>query len=76
MSISRTIARPLLASTFFIGATNALKHSDAMAQKAESVTDKLVPVLQKAVPALMPRRLMRTSPMAWIVVRCRAYPMG
>ena len=41
MSISRTIARPLLASTFFIGATNALKHSDAMAHKAESVTDKL-----------------------------------
>ncbi|MEC9052971.1 MAG: DoxX family membrane protein [Actinomycetota bacterium] len=63
MSISRTIARPLLASTFFIGATNALKHSDAMAQKAESVTDKLVPVLQKAVPALPqdPQTLVRIN---------------
>jgi putative oxidoreductase len=52
MSISRTIARPLLASTFFIGATQALKHSDVMAQRAETVTDRLVPLMRKAVPGL------------------------
>ena len=52
MSISRTIARPLLASTFLIGATHALKHSDVMAQRAETVTDRLVPLVRKAVPGL------------------------
>ena len=63
MSISRTIARPLLASTFFIGATAALKNSQAMAEKAEPVTDRVTPLLRKTVPALPqdPQTLVRLN---------------
>ena len=52
MSLSRTIARPMLASVFFVGATNALKHSGAMAEKAKPVTDRVGPIVRKAVPVL------------------------
>lgn len=51
MTISRLIARPLLSSVFFVGAVTALRNADASATKAASVTDKLVPMMQKAVPA-------------------------
>lgn len=50
MAISRMLARPLLASTFFVGATNALRNADAMAVKARTVTDKVVPLVQRAAP--------------------------
>ena len=52
MTISRTIARPLLASMFVVGAVNAIKNSEGHAIKAKPVTDKLVPLLEKAVPQL------------------------
>ena len=52
MSLSRRIARPMLASVFFVGATNALRNSSALAPKAEPVTDKVAPVARKAVPGL------------------------
>lgn len=50
MALSRMLARPLLASTFFLGATNALRNADAMAVKARKVTDKVVPMAQRAAP--------------------------
>ncbi len=52
MTVTRRIARPLLASGFVIGAITALKSPGPTAQKAKPVTDKLVPLLQKAVPQL------------------------
>ncbi len=52
MTVTRLIARPLLASGFVIGAIAALKSPGPTAQKAKPVTDKLVPLLQKAVPQL------------------------
>lgn len=52
MSLSRTIARPMLASVFFVGAANALENSGALAAKAQPVTDRLGPIVRKAVPAL------------------------
>ncbi len=48
MSPIRLVARPLLASTFAVGAYSALKNADALASKAKPVTDKIVPQLQKA----------------------------
>jgi uncharacterized membrane protein YphA (DoxX/SURF4 family) len=48
MSLSRTIARPMLSSIFFVGAVNALKSSSGHAEKADPVTSRLVPLLQKA----------------------------
>lgn len=52
MSLSRTIARPMLASVMLLGAANALKNSSALAPKAQPVTDKVAPLAQKAVPVL------------------------
>ncbi|RYE76168.1 MAG: DoxX family protein, partial [Myxococcales bacterium] len=51
MTISRTIARPMLSSIFFVGAVSALKNSDKLAGKARKVTDKVVPTLKsRGVP--------------------------
>ncbi|MEV7431216.1 DoxX family membrane protein [Nocardioides sp. NPDC092400] len=50
MSLSRLVARPMLASVFVVGAVNALKNSGALAAKAEPVTDTLVGTIKKAVP--------------------------
>ena len=52
MSLSRTIARPMLASVFLVGATNALKNSGALAAKAQPVTDRVGPIARKALPVL------------------------
>jgi putative oxidoreductase len=48
MSLSRMVARPMLASIFVVGATTALKNSSGTAGKADPVTSRLVPLLQKA----------------------------
>ena len=48
MTVSRLIARPMLASIFVVGAATALKNASASAAKAAPVTDKVVPWAQKA----------------------------
>lgn len=48
MSLSRTIARPMLASIFLVGAATALKNTSGTAAKADPVTSRLVPLAQKA----------------------------
>jgi len=48
MTVSRLIARPMLASIFIVGAATALKNSSVPASKAAPITDKLVPLAQKA----------------------------
>lgn len=50
MTLSRLLARPMLASIFVVGGVNALRNAPALASKAQPVTDKLVPAAQKAVP--------------------------
>lgn len=40
----------MLASMFIVGAINALKKTDATAQRAKPVIDKLVPLVQKVAP--------------------------
>jgi putative oxidoreductase len=52
MAISRLIARPMLASMFLVGGFNAVKNPDKLAPRAQPITDRLVPLLQKAVPQL------------------------
>ena len=54
MTVSRMIARPMLASIFVVGPVAALRNPSPAADKAEPVTSRLVPVLRKAgvpVPA-------------------------
>lgn len=48
MTVSRLIARPMLASIFVVGAATALKNTTGTAAKADPVTSRLVPLLQKA----------------------------
>ena len=52
MTVTRLLARPLLASTFAVGAVNALKNAPALAEKAKPVTDRIVPAIEKAAPQL------------------------
>ena len=42
----------MLASMFLVGGFNAVKNPDKMAPRAQTVTDRLVPLLQKVVPQL------------------------
>ena len=50
MTVSRILARPLLASIFVVGGINALKNADTYAAKARKVTDKVVPLARRAAP--------------------------
>jgi putative oxidoreductase len=50
MSVSRLIARPMLASMFLVGGVNALRNADELAARAKPVTDRLLPMLTKAAP--------------------------
>ena len=52
MALSRVIARPMLASMFLVGGFSAVRNPDKMAPRAQTITDRLVPLLQKAVPQL------------------------
>ena len=52
MTAIRLIARPMLASVFFVGAASALKNAPKLATKASRVTDKVVPLAQRAVPGV------------------------
>ncbi|SDT12794.1 Uncharacterized membrane protein YphA, DoxX/SURF4 family [Nocardioides scoriae] len=52
MTVIRLIARPLLASTFAVGAVAALKNAPALAEKSKPVIDRIVPAIDKAAPQL------------------------
>src|SRR3954447_12882053 len=52
MSPIRLIARPMLASMFVVGGINSLKNTDALADRAEPVTEKLEPVVEQATSSL------------------------
>ena len=48
MTVTRLIARPLLASTFLVGGANALKNAPELAAKAKPVIDRFRPMVEKA----------------------------
>jgi putative oxidoreductase len=50
MTVSRMIARPMLASMFIVGGVNALRNAPDYAIKAKEVTDRLVPLAKRALP--------------------------
>lgn len=50
MTVTRLLARPMLASMFVVGGVNALKNSETAAARAKPVTDTLVPLAQKVAP--------------------------
>lgn len=59
MTLLRTVARPLLASMFVYGGVNALRNADAMAPKAQPVSDLLQPLAPQA--PLGPANLVRLN---------------
>ncbi|WP_309647569.1 DoxX family protein [Nocardioides sp.] len=71
MTVSRLIARPMLASIFVVGGVAALRNAPALASKAAPVTDKIVPAAKKAAPSLPltedPATLVRINAVAQIV---------
>ncbi len=50
MTVTRLLARPMLASMFVVGGVHALRNAPALATAAKPVTDKLRPTLDKALP--------------------------
>jgi putative oxidoreductase len=52
MTVSRLIARPMLASMFLVGGFNAVRNADKLAVKAAPVADRVVPLVKRAVPSL------------------------
>lgn len=48
MSLSRLVARPMLASIFLVGASAALKNAELNASRAKPVLDKVVPTIKRA----------------------------
>jgi uncharacterized membrane protein YphA (DoxX/SURF4 family) len=50
MTVTRLLARPMLASMFVVGGLNALKNADALATRAQPVADKVVPLVQRLAP--------------------------
>lgn len=52
MTVIRLVARPMLASVFFVGAASALKNAPSLAAKASRVTDKVVPLAQRVAPSV------------------------
>lgn len=51
MTVTRLIARPMLASMFVVGGVNALKNAEGAAERAKPVTDRFVPLAQKVSPS-------------------------
>lgn len=52
MTLIRRIARPLLASSFLVGAVNALQNSGPVSQRAQPVSDRIVAKLRSAAPQI------------------------
>ena len=50
MTVTRLLARPMLASMFVAGGVTALKNAEMAAQRAKPVTDTVVPLAQKVAP--------------------------
>ena len=50
MTITRFLARPMLASMFVVGGVNALRNASSLAAKAAPVADRIIPLVEKAVP--------------------------
>lgn len=70
MTVTRLIARPMLASIFVVGGVNALKNTEAAAARAKRVTDSVVPAVQRLAPGVTiptdPKTLVRANAVAQI----------
>jgi uncharacterized membrane protein YphA (DoxX/SURF4 family) len=51
MTLTRLIARPMLASMFIAGGINSLRNTEMMAERAKPVTDMIVPWAKRVAPS-------------------------
>lgn len=65
MPLSRTLARPMLASMFVVGGANALRNQQAVTERSAPVTERLGSFLRDTVPAasrfVTPENLVRAN---------------
>jgi uncharacterized membrane protein YphA (DoxX/SURF4 family) len=74
MTVSRLLARPLLAATFVAGPLNAIKHIDTTSAKAKKMTERLLPLAQKAgARAGVP---VPTDPATWVKINAAVQILG
>ena len=66
MSVSRLLARPLLASAFIVTGVNALRNAPALAPQAQPVADKLAPLAEKAVHQAAPNATVPKDATTWV----------
>jgi putative oxidoreductase len=52
MTVTRLIARPMLASMFVVGGLDSLRNAKEKADAAAVVTDRIVPLAERAAPQL------------------------
>jgi uncharacterized membrane protein YphA (DoxX/SURF4 family) len=50
MTLTRMIARPMIAATFFVGAADALKNAPQLAGKASGITETVGPLVKRVAP--------------------------
>lgn len=71
MTVTRTVARPMLASMFVVGAVNALKNTERTAQRAKRITDRVVTLANRIAPGAPipgdPKTLVRVNAVAQLV---------
>lgn len=72
MTSLRVIARPMLAATFVVGGVNAVKNPEMLATRAKPVTDRLVPLLQRAAPSVS----LPADPATWVRINGVAQLVG
>lgn len=54
MALSRLVARPLLGAFFVANGVDSLRNADVLALDAKPVTDRFVPVVERAAPEGVP----------------------
>jgi putative oxidoreductase len=72
MTSPRVIARPMLASMFVVGGTNAVKNPERVAIRAKPVIDRIVPLLQRATPGVS----LPDNPATWVRINGAAQLAG
>ena len=50
MTVTRLLARPMLASMFVVGGVSAIKNSEWAASQAKPITDRIVPMVKRVAP--------------------------
>lgn len=68
MSLSRLLARPMLASAFVVSGVHTLRNASDLALQAQPVTDKLAPLAEKAVHRAAPTAPVPKDPTTWVRV--------